>query len=297
MQTSGHTSEFGRWTTTQRKADPRLRAHVHGYFASSSTLPNPVRERHLPSAEVPLLLNFGAPHRRFDTYRGVWTERDGAWVVGLHESHQLSEAVGVREFMVVRFTPIGASLFLGVPMHLIAGQAVALEQLDPSLERLVIGRVGVATSWSDRFAAMESLIVERVSGRAIPGAIAWAWERLRATDGRIAMRSLAADMECSHRHAIAQFRTSIGLPPKTIARLFRFNRAVRSLNGLSRASEPAGKPYIEAPGRGLARSEAVGWADVAAQSGYFDQAHFIREFRHFAGTTPTGFLHQMADVA
>src|SRR4051812_44846113 len=118
METGEHTSELGEWQTVQRAADPRLRAYVHGYFASSSRLRLPIDERHLPSTEVPLMLNFGEPHRRFDSVgSGEWTARDGVWIVGLHDKHQLTQALGERHFMVVRFTPIGAHVFLGLPMH------------------------------------------------------------------------------------------------------------------------------------------------------------------------------------
>lgn len=106
MEAGEHRSELGQWRRAQRLADPRLRVYVHGYFASSSHLRITVQERHVPSTEVPLLLNFGAPHRRLDTVgSGEWTARDGVWVVGLHNRHQLTTAVGERQFMVVRFTP------------------------------------------------------------------------------------------------------------------------------------------------------------------------------------------------
>src|SRR5215471_14627281 len=101
--TGEHRSDLGEWRTVQRAADPRLRAWVHGYFASASRLRMPVQERHVPSTEVPLLINFGAPHRRLDpTCTERWTARDGAWIVGLHDRHQLTQAVGERRFMVVR---------------------------------------------------------------------------------------------------------------------------------------------------------------------------------------------------
>src|SRR5215467_9428444 len=107
METGEHRSELGQWQTAQQPADPRLRAYVHGYFASSSHLRKPVQERHVPSTEVALILNFGAPHRRFDAIRhGSWTTHDGVWVVGLHDRHHLAIAEGERDFMVVRFTPI-----------------------------------------------------------------------------------------------------------------------------------------------------------------------------------------------
>jgi hypothetical protein len=191
-----------------------------GYFASSSDLRIAVHEWHLPSTGVSLLLNFGAPHRRLDAV-GEWTTRDGIWVVGLHNRHQLTTAMGERHFMVVRFTPMGAHLFLGLPMHLIANEPVDLELIDPTLARVLESRVVAAGSWSDRFAAMEKLIAGRVADAELPPSIGLAWRRLVATDGRITVGSLASGMDCSHRTLIARFRTCVGFPPKTIARLLR----------------------------------------------------------------------------
>jgi len=159
METAEHRSELGQWQTAQRRADPRLRAYVHGYVASSSKLRTPVQERHIASTEVPLLLNFGAPHRRLAAVgSGEWIARDGVWVVGLHNRHQLTKAVGERQFMVVRFTPLGAHLFLGLPMHLIANQAVDLELIDPALARVLLSRIVAAGSWTDRFSTGSTVL-------------------------------------------------------------------------------------------------------------------------------------------
>ncbi len=206
--------------------------------------------------------------------------------------------MGERHFMVVRFTPIGAYLFFRLPMHLIANEALDLALIDPGLGRVLMSRIGVARNWPDRFAAMESLIAERVARVESPASVAAAWRRLVATDGRIALGSLAAEMDCSHRTLIARFRTCVGLPPKTIARLLRFNRVVRSLDRLSRtrSNDPVGKPYIEVRTPEDRKAGAIQWADLAADCGYFDQAHLIRDFREFAGSTPAAFLRQVSDL-
>jgi AraC-like DNA-binding protein len=299
MEIHEHKSELGQWRVAQRSAHPRLRAFVRGYLASTSLLPHPVCERHLPSTEIPLVLNFGAPHRRIDaTEPHAWICQDGVWIVGLQDRHQRNEAVGERDFMVVRFTPLGAHHFLRAPMHLIRGQTVELNALDSKLAGLIMSRVGAAGSWADRFDAMEALIAERVAQAARPGGLALAWHRLEAADGRIPLGSLASEIDCSHRALIAQFRTGIGVTPKAAGRLLRFNRVIRSLNDLSlnRVGEASGKPYIESHAPDGLRARAVGWADIAADCGYFDQSHFIKEFTRFSGATPSDFARQMSDV-
>ena len=298
MQIQEQTSQFGQWRVAHRAADPRLRAYVHGYFASSGRLPGPVRERHLPSAEIPLIINFGAPHRSADPAAKAFRTLDGAWIAGLRDKPALGEAAGERHFMITRFTPAGAHLFLGLPMHLMAGQTVGLDEVDSGLMRRVIACVRRASGWEERFAAMEALIADRTAGSAAPDMAMRAWEMLSAANGSIAVGSLGSKFDCSHRHVISQFRKCIGVTPKAAARLLRFNRAVRLMNrrAFARHDTPAGKPYIEAPARAPAGAPAIAWAGIAADCGYFDQPHFIREFRHFAGATPSSFLQQVADV-
>ena len=294
-----HRSDLGEWRSAHRAADPRLRAFVSGYFASTSRLPCPVRERLLPSAEVPLLLNFGAPHRALeDPATSAWASRDGAWVVGLQDRPQLSEAVGERDFMIVGFTPLGAHHFLRTPMHLVRRQAVDLAALDARLSAEVMGRVGVARGWAARFDAIETLIAERVAHAAQPDGFMSAWRRLEAADGRVPIGVLAAQADCSHRVLIDRFRSCAGATPKAVARLLRFNRAVRSVGALSRGRdcEDRGKPYIEARAVAVGPARPVAWADLAADCGYADQAHLIKEFRQFAGAPPGEFLRSVADV-
>jgi transcriptional regulator GlxA family with amidase domain len=72
----------------------------------------------------------------------------------------------------------------------------------------------------------------------------------------------------SHRHLIARFRQQIGLSPKTAARLVRFDGVWRRLDQRRRPS----------------------WAQIAGEAGYADQAHLVRDFREFTGTTPTDFV-------
>src|SRR5208282_282086 len=295
MDVIEHSSELGQWRVTQRRADARLHAYVHGYLASEGYRHEAVRERHLPSTEVALLINFGAPHRTLTTETQRWTTFDGAWVVGLHSTHHLTEAVGDRRFMVVRFSPIGAHLFLRVPMDLIENQTVELAQFDPKLARLLRTRLAAALNWETRFDVMESLVAERVISMASEVEVVLeAWKRLRDAHGRIGLGLLASELHCSHRHLITQFRAGVGLLPKTIARLLRFNRAVQVVNRLGRdvTIEPASRPYIEVAKAASSGGAQIRWAEVAADCGYFDQSHFIKEFQEFSGLTPVEFLRQ-----
>jgi AraC-like DNA-binding protein len=87
---------------------------------------------------------------------------------------------------------------------------------------------------------------------------------------------LSGAIGCSRKHLISEFRQHIGLSPKPLARILRFNRAVQVIE----------------------KSRRVAWAALAHDCGYYDQAHFIRDFHAFAGSTPGEFLrHRLPDSA
>jgi AraC-like DNA-binding protein len=93
---------------------------------------------------------------------------------------------------------------------------------------------------------------------------------LHASGGLVPVKEIAAEVGWSRKHLLLQFRDHVGLPPKTLARIIRFNRTLRCLEGI----------------------EAPHWAEIAHACGYYDQAHFNRDFRAFAGTTPGDYLRR-----
>jgi AraC-like DNA-binding protein len=237
-----------------------------------------------------MILNFGASHARIDARPDSAPQRlDHAWVTGLQTRYHRSVAIGERRFMVVRFTPLGAHLFFHLSMDSLTDRTVPLDQVDSKVASLVSDHVMGIRGWAGLFDAMEWLIGSRVAEIAVPSNIEQAWDRLVRTGGQTPIEGLASGAGCSHRHLIRQFRTRIGLPPKKAAMLLRFNR---SINAVTRSglANPPNRPYLEGSAPRSADALGAHWARIAAACGYFDQAHFIREFKAFAGATPSEFL-------
>ncbi len=90
----------------------------------------------------------------------------------------------------------------------------------------------------------------------------------RVTGGRITIGLLAAETGWSARHLQSQLRLETGLTPKEAARVIRFDRACRR--------------YVQEPTRTL--------AVLAAEQGYYDQAHLDREFSALVGVSPSAWL-------
>jgi transcriptional regulator GlxA family with amidase domain len=154
-------------------------------------------------------------------------------------------------------------------MHELTNQTIRLDDVLGEAGRLLVDRLQDAPDRARRFALLEAFLMARIEGaKAPPPEISWAWQRLATTGGTQSIGELAVGLRCSRRHLIALFREHIGLPPKPLARILRFGRAVRLLD----------------------RCNDLRWSEVALNCGYYDQSHMNRDFLEFAGTTPTEYL-------
>ena len=246
------------WEFVQRGPARALRGYVRSYTGYSERTAGPLARREVPTGDVTLILSQGSvitlpePHTSFLAGLG-----DRATIVG-HD--------GFQEGIQVRLTPLGAHALVGRPMHELTNRAVALEELIGTPDW--VERLWELPDWRARFNLLDESIGRAAeSGRRPSRGVAWAWGRLRATDGRAAVGGLAAELGWSHRRLIGRFREQVGLPPKTAARLLRFERAA---GVLLRAADPR-------------------LAELALDCGYYDQAHLNRDFREFAGVTPTEY--------
>jgi AraC-like DNA-binding protein len=247
---------------------PALRAYVRqyvGWFERSTTT---VFRRELPSGQVPLIINFSSRIRERKATSDEWNEY-GTFTAGLHEAFTLVNATGPSHGMQVNFTAIGARLFYDRPLADFTNRTVDLADVVGRSADLLIARLYDAASWETRFAILDEEIASRIdSARQLPRPVTWAWQQLVRSGGCARITNLVRQIGWSERHFSVQFKDHVGLTPKVFARILRFNRAVRKLTGEHTAT----------------------LTDIAQSCGYFDQAHFTRDFRTFSGITPSALL-------
>jgi AraC-like DNA-binding protein len=259
MRVIRHESELGFWELVRRAPDPRLGPHVRSYCGYVERGETPLARRELPSGEVVVVLGLG-PSIRVDG------EPRFSFVAGLNGAPAVTEHEGIQEGLQVNLTPLGAYRLFGPPERGVRGQVVDLEDLLGTRAASLVEQLFQADGWEARFALVDAAIAGRLEERAPASPdVAWAWRRLSETEGRLPIADITNELGCSRRHLTTRFRAQIGLPPKAFARILRFERAVRRLR-----SEGGGK-----------------LAEIAHDCGYYDQSHFNRDFRDFAGLTPT----------
>ncbi|MGE0151389.1 MAG: helix-turn-helix domain-containing protein [Reyranellaceae bacterium] len=259
----------GAWLLASRRPRPPLAAYVRDYQGYEEFAASGVRRRELPHGGVVLVINFGAAWRVADPRSADRIVRYGSFVAGVDDFASLVDCAGRAFCLQVNFTPLGARRFFALPMRHLARSVVPLDDvLGADADRLA-DRLFQAAGWSERFDIVEQLIAARLGAApAEDDGIAWAWRRIERDGGRTSIAALARQLECSRKHLLARFRDQIGLPPKTVAGIVRFNRALRLIGA--------------APAPDLARA--------AAAAGYYDQPHFNRDFLALAGITPGEYL-------
>ncbi|MFI5925356.1 helix-turn-helix domain-containing protein [Micromonospora sp. NPDC051543] len=261
--------------------ETRLRPFVDRYIGYRERADVPLVRREAAGVFVVLILGWGAPLDVTDprsVERGV--ERVDSFVAGTFDGWCMTRTSGVGEGVELLLTPLTARRVLGLPLVELTNRAVGLDQLPGGWLDRLRGRLADAGGWPQRFALLDAALADRLAlTPPVDARLVWAWRSLMASGGRDGVGALATQLGWSRRHLAARFRAEIGLPPKTAARLLRFQRAHAVLRGVDATARPH-------PGSG----RPVDWAEVAVRCGYYDQSHLIRDFHQFAGATPAALL-------
>jgi AraC-like DNA-binding protein len=253
-----------------RGADPRLRRYMDGYWGYAERTPGLSRQREPLSTGVVLIFGLGPELRLLDRADpGRSPMRLGSFVAGLDDACAVIEHDGEMRGLQVDLTPLAARMIFRLPMHTLARDVVALDDVFGARGRLFEERLAEAPTWTARFDLVEAMLAARLAeAEPPPPDVDWAWRRLAGAHGRLRIAELAMELGCSRKHLAARFREFVGLPPKLVARMFRFRHTVDLM--------------ASAPGSSL--------AELAVHCGYYDQAHLDRDFRDFADTTPTAYF-------
>ncbi|TIL73748.1 MAG: helix-turn-helix transcriptional regulator [Mesorhizobium sp.] len=259
-----------RFEMVRRAPGPWLQGSVTDICGYRETMPGRFRNVEYASLTVPLVISFAEPFAIGLGKEPGDNDRFASFAAGLYAGPVVIESRGGACCVQVNFTPLGARRFFGLAMSELTDRMVGLDDV-LGIEGIALReRLGNAHGWSARFAIVETFVAARLTeAREMQAEIAWAYDRIIVSGGRIHVSSLADRLGWSRKHLAGKFSNAIGVGPKTLSRIVRFNRAL-----------------------GLSRQGKSDWADIAADCGYADQAHLVREFRDLAGETPTALAAQ-----
>ena len=223
----------------------------------------------MPSAH--LFVNLGGPVRLWDSDPSVPPAvcPDG-WFMGVWTRRYFFEYPTRVHVVGVHFKPWGISPFVDMPATELRDRWVAVDAVWPRSMDRIRNKVGDIASAAETLRVLEEELQSRLAKAPLRGLdlVRHSGRRLETSHGAVPVGALTDAAGVSGNHLATQFKSHVGVTPKRIARIYRFARLIVSIDAL----------------------RPVGWSEFAQTAGYFDQAHFSREFKDFTGHTPREYL-------
>ncbi|MQA95691.1 MAG: helix-turn-helix domain-containing protein [Streptosporangiales bacterium] len=198
---------------------------------------------------------------------------------GLHTRPAYLTQPKVQTGIQLAVRPLAARALFGLPSGELREQMLqGVDVLGPETERLR-QRMSELPTWDERFAVLVEHLRARLaaapSGPSEPRAeVTEAWKWIAWHRGNGSMAELARHVHLSERQLTAVFRAELGLSPKAVSRLMRFEHARQRIAGAVRAGTP------------------LELSATAATCGYYDHSHLVRDFQQYVGVSPSLWVEE-----
>jgi AraC-like DNA-binding protein len=228
----------------------------------------------VPAAERALRVEWLPDGRTWLVLRALDEGRRGDLsVAGPRTRAMFKNAPGVVRSVVLPFKPGWSVPLLGVAANALTDQIVSLEDIWGRAAGDLCGELLAAPSLPDVLNRLAHAFAVRTHPTFEPASARLARRAVRLLEGdEVRVESVAERLGVTARHLRRAFTKSVGIGPKEFARTVRLQRAVRA-----------------------AAATSNDWAQIAADAGYYDQAHLIADFRELVGLTPGAFLKRAGD--
>jgi AraC-like DNA-binding protein len=253
-----------------RPPSPPLRPFVERLWYFEDELAHS-RERSLPSGSIQLLVNLHEDALRwYEAGLPAVHSISGAGVCGPFSRPIEIDTAEQRAIVGVSFRPGGASPFFTAPAYAMSDTHVDLRDLWGQDGRLLRERLLECATPEAMISMLEGALVRHASGPLARDQMVVL--ALGALEHGAGVAGLCERFDVPRTKFVSRFRRHVGLAPKRYSRVRRFQRTIRA----------------------MVEDGQHDYAGLAAEYGYHDQAHFVHEFRSFAGTTPAHYRPRSA---
>ena len=222
----------------------------------------------VPDGTMKLIFHYG------DTYKhhsknGEITVLPKCFLIGQLTQPYVIEPIGVTGSFVVQFKPNGFLPFATIPIKEMENKAVQLDELFGA-EGTELGKeILNAKSTTERIQIIETFLLNLLANKkTIDSVVKSTIETIFNANGKFSVIEFSKSKNISRQQLARKFSSTIGLSPKQLAKTIRIQATLKT----------------------LLNKEHKSLTDLAYENEYFDQAHFIKEFKEFTGLTPKEFF-------
>jgi len=248
---------------------PGLQPFVKCFWTLEDECPGkPARQRVIPDGCMEMIFHYGDPYTQyFDN--GSFIIQPRCFIFGQITSYIEIAPTGTSGIVAARFLPEGLMPFLPVPVSSLENKAVSLEEIFGDQGKILGETVISAPGNIERIKLIEDFLMERLAQpQAIDSITKACVKEIFQSKGKEGMMKLAHKMNINRRNMERRFTTAIGMSPKQLSKVVRLQAAVKMLG----------------------QKKFSSLTSLAYENGYYDQAHFIKDFKEFTGVSPKLFF-------
>lgn len=227
-----------------------------------------IKQRVVPDGCMEMIFHYGDLYRQyFDD--GSSIEQPRSFIFGQIKKYIEIAPTGVSGIVAARFFPEGLLPFLNIPVSDLEDKAVSLDVVFGEKGKELEDRVIPVADNLQRIKLIEEFLLSRLSEPQTIDAITRSCvEAIFQSQGQLDVVQLADKMNISKRNIERKFVTAIGMSPKQLSKVVRLQAAMKMLE----------------------QKKFSNLTSLAYENGYYDQAHFIKDFKEFTGMSPKSFF-------
>lgn len=259
------------------KPSPPLDSFIESFIYHEGYQPAHRIDRFLPDGNVELIIDLDdQPKFIYDNESLVEIQScHNIWASGVRTEpisiHSGKDSTGM---LIIAFKRGMAYPFFPFPMSEIANAVVDADLIWGMGFAFLRERILATRDVFRKFRIVEEFLLKNYRAKLFENpCVEFAVSELTRCPGALSLRALTGKIGYSQKHFISMFKRQVGVTPKSYQKIMRFQKTVRDIESLAE----------------------IDWAAVSLESGFYDQAHFIKDFKAFSGFTPEQYFRRRGD--
>jgi len=250
-----------------------IKNFIECYWTIDDEASMPAQQKIVPDGFPEIIFHYGNPYKILITDK--WEVQTNFLLAGQITKFFLLENTGKTGVFGIKFKPAALYQLFNLSMEGYNDKVVSLDNTDhPDLKRMQ-EILSINTTHKSRIAQLNSFFGTLIqTNELVPGIISQAIDRINKKKGMVTVSELSKKGFLSERQFLNQFKQQVGLSPKLYSRIVRLS-------------------YIFQ----LVKEKKDSWTSLAYEAAYFDQAHFIRDFKIFTGHNPGQYAFDEKNIA
>jgi AraC-like DNA-binding protein len=250
-----------------------LWGYIECYWSAYADKP-PFREQEslIPDGTIELMFNFGDDYAQIKDEQKIKVK--GSHIIGIRKHSLQISQTNKQHFFSIRFKPGGSYPFFNVPAHLFCNAFYTLDELLGKDFKTLESQLQEALNNEERVSLANRFFLKKLYTVPETYQFVATCSRLLLQNPSLSISELSRQVNTNYKTLERRFNAVMGLTPSELLKIKRFNNALLSMYSCRHTSLTA----------------------IAYECGYYDQSHFIREFKQLTYYTPRDFLKEQFTI-